>query len=45
MSLKYEISACEFGLKVNESCAQTKAIQAAIDFCYERGGGIVVIPA
>lgn len=38
------VNAEEFGLKKNSSELQTKAIQSAIDFCFEKGGGTVEIP-
>lgn len=39
---KYLITA--FGAEANSSKLQTEKIQAAIDACFESGGGYIVIP-
>ena len=39
------VSIDEFGAKAGEKELQTASIQAAIDFCFGKGGGEVMIPA
>jgi len=42
--MKITVSAKDFGLKAESEALQTKAVQDAIDYCFEKGGGVVEIP-
>ena len=42
--MKITVNAKEFGLKDKIEDLQTKSIQDAIDYCFEKGGGVVEIP-
>lgn len=44
-SIAQDYSILEYGAVPNKSVNSTKALQAAIDACAERGGGRVVVPA
>ena len=41
---KLTVNITDFGAEPNKEVLQTDKIQSAIDFCFERGGGEVVVP-
>ncbi|MBO7344625.1 MAG: hypothetical protein J6U92_01660 [Clostridia bacterium] len=44
-SYKLRISIVNFGAKSGSNELQTESIQSAIDFCFKKGGGEIIVPA